>query len=221
MTSIINKETIPLDFTRRWLSFLDYNSGSLLLSQTNPKSNIVVGVPHHGPYRFSRMLCDRNADENAGYLGAYLFEKLDCSLIIANRYFCDPNKDETTDYCKFIAKTDPDMLVEVHGHGGTKAVYDIEISSGEFDKEYSKKFAKKLAKKMKHHPELKKYTISGDYDKIYYTAQFSLTVTDKRWHTLHIELPRTLRKTNDSIYPPAKGFQLMDLIVETLKEQMN
>jgi hypothetical protein len=214
-----NEGSLPEIIPSHWREFLRYQAGSLLLAETREGNPIVVGVPHHGFHGFTKMLCDRNADENAGYLGCYLAKKLNSSIIVANRYFYDPNKFETSDYFKFIESVMPDLVIEIHGHGARNALYDIEISSGPLEEEYARIFAEKLQKKMQVSQSLMNYTISGDYHEIYFTAQYSYTVTDTRWHTLHIELPPSLRKTQLSEYPPAKGFQLMDMIAEIIKDE--
>ncbi|MCF7919527.1 MAG: hypothetical protein K9N06_06415 [Candidatus Cloacimonetes bacterium] len=219
MTLNTDKNSLPEVIDNSWREFLGFHDGSLLLSKRNAASKIVVGVPHHGPRSYSRMLCDRSADENAGYIGCYLAEILPASLIVANRYFFDPNKSESSDYFKFIKAGLPNLLIEIHGHGARNAVYDIEISSGPEDEDYAKAFSQSLSHKMKKSPDLKKFSISGNYNKIYFTAQYSCTVTDSRWHTLHIELPPALRKQPDSPYPPAAGFHLMDMIAELINSQ--
>ena len=199
-------------FDSKWLTYLGDKFNPLLLTDIVPGSNIIVAVPHHAPRGVSRMLCDRNADENAGYLGSYLAQELNCSCIIASRYFFDPNKEEGSDYCRFIESLHPDLVIEIHGHGSRNALFDIEISSGPHDPEYAKKFGEQLMAAVKETPDLADLSISGDYQEIWFTAQFSKTVTDKRWNTLHIELPRSLRIDPDSSLPPQRGFELMDLI---------
>lgn len=206
-------------FNSKWTTYLGDKFNPLLLTDIVSGSKIVVGVPHHAPRGILRMLCDRNADENAGYLGSYLAQELKCSCIIANRYFFDPNKERGSDYFRFIENLNPDLVIEIHGHGSRNAVYDIEISSGPHDPEYAKKFAEALTDFTVNETQLGELSISGDYQKIYFTAQFSETVTDNRWHTLHIELPRSIRIDPDSSLPPQKGFLLMDILsrIITLK----
>lgn len=201
---------------KKWLELLTGNTSPLLLTQIVPDSRIVIGCPHHASKGLPRMLCDRNADENAGYLACYLAKKLNCSLIIANRYFFDPNKSVGSDYFCFIKNLHPELLIEIHGHGNRSANYDVEISSGPFQPEYARDFAEKLSSLTAQDKHLDHYSISGDYNKIYFTAQFSVTITDKRWNSLHIELPPDLRKSNDSLIPPEKGFLFMDYIAESL-----
>ena len=203
-------------FNDKWKTYLSDKFNPLLLTDIVSDSKIVVGVPHHAPRGISRMLCDRNADENAGYLGSYLAQELNCSCIIASRYFFDPNKEKGSDYFRFIENLNPDLVIEVHGHGSRNAAFDVEISSGPYDPEYAKGFAENLLKKTSAIDQLANLSISGDYQKIYFTAQYSETVTDKRWHTLHIELPRSLRINPDSNLPPQIGFTLMELIKDLL-----
>ncbi|MCF7911188.1 MAG: hypothetical protein K9M99_01565 [Candidatus Cloacimonetes bacterium] len=203
-------------FNYKWANYLSDKLNPLLLTDIVSDSNIVVAVPHHAPRGILRMLCDRNADENAGFLGSYLAQELQCSCIIASRYFFDPNKEEGSDYFRFIESMNPDLVIEVHGHGSRNAAFDIEISSGPYNPEFGKVFAEKLLAETSKVPELAHLTISGDYEKIYFTAQYSKTVTDKRWNTLHIELPRSMRINHDSSLPPQIGFSLMDIITRII-----
>lgn len=204
-----------------WLQILMQREGSLLLSKKNQDSRITIGVPHHAPRGISRMLCDRNADENVGYLGCYLALKLSASFISACHYYIDPNKQDFTDYSRFIASCAPKLHIEIHGHGNRSAKYDIEISSGPEDMDFAKIFSEKLNIRMKDDDELNGLSVSGDYSKIYFTAQYSVTVTDPRWHTLHIELPPLLRKDGNNPYPPSAGFRLMDIITDLIKDSYN
>jgi hypothetical protein len=203
-------------FNYKWANYLGDKLNPLLLTDIVSGSNIVIAVPHHAPRGISRMLCDRNADENAGYLGCYLAQELKCSCIIASRYFFDPNKETGSDYFRFIENLNPELVIEVHGHGSQKARFDIEISSGPHNPEFAKSFVEKLLAETSQVPELAHLTISGDYEEIYFTAQYSKTVTDERWNTLHIELPRSMRINHDSNLPPQSGFLLMELIKKIL-----
>ena len=203
-------------FHYKWAHYLNDKLNPLLLTDIVSGSNIVVAVPHHAPRGITRMLCDRNADENAGYLGCYLAQELKCSCIIASRYFFDPNKETGSDYFRFIEKLNPDLVIEIHGHGSKKANFDIEISSGPDDPDYADDFSQKLLVKTEKVPELAELSISGDYQEIYFTAQYSKTVTDERWHTLHIELPRSLRINPDSSLPPQIGISLMEIICKLI-----
>lgn len=227
MTSNTRSNKIPAklsSFAKRhpqWMNFLAFREGAALFSQKAKNSRIMVAVPHHAPRGISRMTCDRNADENAGYLGCYLADKLDASLIVACNYFHDPNKFDYSDYFRFIEENRPELLIEIHGHGARSAIYDVEISSGPYDNKFGENFANLLIDDTKTDEILEKLTVSGDYSKIYFTAQYSITITDNRWHSLHIELPPNIRKNGDSAYPPETGYKLMDHICAVLKDEEN
>lgn len=72
-------------------------------------------------------------DENTGYIGSYIEDKLGCSLLCACNYFIDPNKnhnDNYSDYYMALQKCNPRYLIEIHGHGMVHGGDDIEISCG-------------------------------------------------------------------------------------------
>jgi hypothetical protein len=203
---------------QHWLNLLSYKFSPLLLSEIVPASSIIVAAPHHAPKGSKKMFCDRNADENAGFLAAWLAQILNCSCLIASRYFFDPNKSMDSDYFKFIEKINPELVIEIHGHGAKLANYDIEISAGPQLPLFAKGFAQKLLNLTKKDALLKAYSISGDYHKIYYTAQYSLSITDDRWKSLHIELPPKLRRSPDYDLPPPAGFLLMEYIAQIVRQ---
>jgi hypothetical protein len=108
---------------------------------------MVVAVPHHAPAGKDTLPCleHQEADENAGFLGWDLAERLGCSCIIACNYPVDSNKYFRSDYAMQIAAWNPKVLVEIHGHNGKKARSNIEISSGGGE---NAGFAKALAGKL-------------------------------------------------------------------------
>jgi hypothetical protein len=211
---------MPTDSYQNYISLLSplKSPHPLLITDIAPESRIVVAAPHHAVKGIPKMLCNRNADENAGCLALYLAQILKCSYIIANRYFIDPNKENHTDYFRFIEFLNPKLVIEIHGHGNRKAAFDIEVSSGPLDQQFARDFATHLAPLIDNSPELKYLSLSGDYQNIYYTAQYSLTITDDRWHSLHIELPPDIRKSPASQEPPQKGFLLMDKIAQIVRK---
>jgi hypothetical protein len=200
---------------------LESTSTSLLIEERRI-TDIVIGVPHHAPAGVEKLPCGRVSDENAGFLGRYIAEKLDCCSIIACNYTMDVNKCSGRDYAVQIAKWQPKVLVEIHGHGGKKAKYHIEISSGskEENKEYSMPLAKKLSDKHLKDDQQKEISICGDYGKIYFKAKDTATIRDGRWRAFHIELPPKLRIPGDDKRgkPPRLGYQFCDCLVEVLKE---
>ena len=124
---------------------LESTEPSLLIIEERRRKDIVVGVPHHAPAGIPKLPCPDHpdSDENAGFLGRYIAERLKCCSIIACNYPVDVNKFFRTDYTMQIASWNPKVLIEIHGHGGKNAKSDIEISSGsssqrQFFKVYSR-----------------------------------------------------------------------------------
>jgi hypothetical protein len=86
------------------------------------------------------------------------------------------------------------ILVEIHGHGGKSARFDTEISSGsEEQNKWSLELAKRLEFKLGGVEALQKYTISGNFNEIYFKAQNTLSITTNDWISFHIELPKSIR----------------------------
>ena len=126
---------------------LESTEPSLLIIEERKRKDIIVGVPHHAPAGISKLPCPEHpdADENAGFIGRYVAEKLNCCSLIACNYTTDVNKFFRTDYTMQIARWNPKVLIEIHGHGAVKAKTDIEISSGSSSND---KFSKELAEKL-------------------------------------------------------------------------
>jgi hypothetical protein len=176
---------------------------NLLILQGN-EQRVVIGVPHHAPLGISELPCPehRDADENTGFLGAEVARLLDCNYIIACNATQDPNKNKETEYSQQILSWKPSILVEIHGHGGRFAKFDIEISSGSAGRnKWSLGLEERLKNKMNTEPLLKDFTVSGDFNKIYFKAAKSYTITTPEWVALHIELPKKIRETPE-IYLP-------------------
>jgi hypothetical protein len=204
-------------------SMLAFTAASLLILEERRRKDIVVGVPHHAPGGMLRLPCPEHkiSDENAGFLGRYIAEKLDACSVIACNYRIDANKDSNSDYSRQIARWNPRFLVEIHGHSGTKAKSDIEISSGSLEMEgFSKDLAARLSEKFLKIPALKKLSVCGDFEKIYFKAKGSVTISDGPWVSFHIELPRDLRRPEkgNTGKPPSLGYRFSDCLVESLNE---
>ena len=160
-------------------------------------TDVMIGVPHHAPLGVQNLPCESHptSDENTGFIGFRLAQLLDCPCVIAGNYFIDPNKYKSSDYFKKIEAITPKFLIEIHGHAGQSAHFDIEISSGSQDKSIlSEKFAGQLSSAFSGHPSLCNYTISGDFDQIHFRATKSLTINTDQWTAFHIELPQKLRE---------------------------
>jgi hypothetical protein len=204
-------------------SLLEITELSLLLIEDRPKKNIVVGVPHHAPAGKETLPCleHQEADENTGFLGYYLAERLRCCSVIACNYPVDSNKFFRSDYSMQIAAWNPKVLVEIHGHNGKKARSNIEISSGAGGTAgFAKALADRLAGAFSGSDALRKFTVSGDYEQIYYKAGAAVTINDGRWVGYHIELPLNLRKMIEGLEgrPPRAGYEFCDVLAEALRQ---
>ena len=196
---------------------LETTEPSILIIEERKHKDIVIGVPHHAPAGKTTRPCPnhRDSDENAGFLGRYLAERLDCCSVIACNYPFDVNKALCSDYAVQIAQWNPKVLIEIHGHGGGKAKFHIEISSGSATNEnYSKSLADLLGVEFQKDTLLQKYKIGGEYSAIYFKASDSATITDSRWISYHIELPSDFRKPQVGVTgkPPSLGYQFCTLL---------
>ena len=197
---------------------LECRDKSILIAEEKTHGKIVVAVPHHSSLGNTKLPCEfhRCSDENAGFLGYYLACLLNCHSIIACNYYIDPNKFKESDYFKRINSWNPNILVEIHGHSGKSSKFDIEISSGSEERNrWSLELAKKLRLKLAEYDLLKQYTISGDYNIIYYKASKSKTIITKNWIPFHIELPKSIRSSE----PQYKLF--CEVLAEILLEILN
>lgn len=188
---------------------------SILAMEERGRNGFVVAVPHHAPLGVENLPCAEHtvSDENAGFLGAYTARLLDCPFIVACNYFIDANKDTTTDYFKKITSWEPTVLVELHGHGGGKAYYDIEISCGSAHRNaWSKKLATSVREKMTHQKDFNGFDISGDFNHIYFTATRSVSINTDRWLAFHLEIPSQIR-SHASLYRP-----FCEMLAVSLKE---
>lgn len=167
---------------------------------TGDIKDVVIGVPHHAPLGVAALPCKEHpvADENSGFIGYEVAKLINCNSLIACNSFVDPNKKEDTDYCKKLISWSPKILIEIHGHGGVKANFDIEISSGTLRRTFwSTEMAAKLLMELSHTQVLKKYTVSGNFDAIYFKAKNSFTIPTNKWVAFHIELPKEIRQSKD------------------------
>lgn len=202
---------------------LESTEPSLLIIEERKRKDIIVGVPHHAPAGTPTLPCREHevADENAGFIGRNLAERLNCCSIIACNYTTDVNKYLRSDYTMQIARWNPQVLIEIHGHGGKSAKFDIEISSGSSENDkFSTVLAEKLLTIFAPIADLKKFSISGEYDKIYFKAKKAITITDGKWLPYHIELPAEIRKPeNCKTGKPAKiGYKFCELLANVVQE---
>jgi len=178
-------------------TFLNDPVNSYLIYIPGKNTNVMIGVPHHAPLGVQHLPCESHptSDENTGFIGYRLAQMLDCPCLIAGNYFIDPNKYKSSDYFKKIEEISPRFLIEIHGHAGQSAHFDIEISSGSLDKSaLSEKIADQLSIAFSKYPMLRNYTISGNFVQIHFRATKSLTINTDQWTAFHIELPQKLRE---------------------------
>ena len=179
------------------LATLQSTRPSLLIIEERSRSDIVIGVPHHAPAGTPHMPCPEHSDsdENAGFLGRRLADRLDCHSIIACNATIDPNKYLDSDYSRQIADWRPRILIEIHGHGKVRSPYDVEISCGSIDHTaHSEALAAAIQLRISGQKEFADLTVCGRFSDIYFKATKTLTITDTRWLAYHIELSSRLRK---------------------------
>jgi len=196
-------------------NILKDDENSILLFIPGNDNEIVVGVPHHAPQGVLELPNEEHpvSDENAGFVGAALAGLLHCPAIIACNYFMDANKHKSSDYYKRIQSLEPKLLTEIHGHSRNKARFDIEISSGSLEKNsWSQNLAGRLSEKLGKEPLLQGYTVSGDFNEIYFKATRSLSITSSAWIAFHIELPRPIRASRHQY------LLFCELLAEALRE---
>ena len=181
-------------------AILDDPENSILLITPGENRDVVIGAPHHAPLGVPELPCADHSmsDENAGLIGYHLSRLLNCRSIIACNYFRDANKDPGSDYCRRILSWKPKMLVEIHGHCSNKVYADIEISSGTSARnDWSLQMAVRLRSELAEIPSLQEYTVSGDFNKIYFKASRSFTIISDEWLPFHVELPWPIRKSQE------------------------
>jgi hypothetical protein len=185
--------------------YLESSDTSMLIAEEKETSRVMIAVPHHAPLGTTLLRCKdtkRGADENAGFVGYHTARIMNCSYIIACNYFIDPNKNTDTDYFKMIQSVNPLFLVEIHGHGKRSAKFDIEISSGNAERnKWSGEMSNRLKSKLSKFNSFNNYTISGDFNKIYFKATNSASITTDKWIPFHIELPKSIRARKSEYFP--------------------
>jgi hypothetical protein len=201
---------------------LESTQPSLLIIEKRTRQDIVIGVPHHAPAGVPRLRCPepRPSDENAGFIGRHLAEQLDCCSVIACNYTIDANKYLRSDYTMQIAAWNPVVLIEIHGHGKTKSKYDVEISCGAAElTAYSETLAAALLNKLADDAELAEVSVCGRFADLYFKATETLTITDARWTSYHIELSPRLRKPETAITgnPSAFAYRFCDHLAAVVK----
>lgn len=200
-------------------------TSAYLISKTGKNKHIVIGVPHHAPFGYPLLptAIPRPADENAGYLGLELARQLECSYVIACNYSFDVNKFWTSDYSRIIKNWQPRILIEIHGHGGNSAFYDVEISAGGLQRnEISKYLAHQLLESVSEHETLSELSISGDFPEIYFQATMTKTINTDKWIALHIELPLEIRRPapGSNKKPSPLGYEFISKLAAALRQTM-
>ena len=203
---------------------LESTEQSLLIIEKRSRRDIVVGVPHHAPAGVSQLPCrePRAADENAGFIGRHLAEKLDCCSVIACNYTIDANKHVRSDYTMQIAEWNPAVLIEIHGHGKQKSKNDVEISCGSSELTfYSEELAASICVRLADDSELAGIAVCGRFPDLIYKATNTLTITDGRWLAYHIELSPRLRKpeAGQTGKPTALAYRFCEHVAAVLREK--
>ncbi len=204
-------------------SMLESTRPSLLIIETRKRSDLVVGVPHHAPAGTPYLPCTEHSDsdENTGFVGRYLADRLDCCSIIACNATIDANKHLNSDYTMHIAKWRPRVLVEIHGHGKVRSKFDVEISCGSAAyTAYSEALATAIDRKRLEDADLAGVLVCGRFADVYFKATKTLTITDPRWLAYHIELSPRLRKpeAGQTGKPTALAYRFCDHLAAALKE---
>jgi hypothetical protein len=202
---------------------LESTQPSRLIVETRKRADIVVGMPHHAPAGTPCLPCAEHSDsdENTGFVGRHLADRLECCSIIACNAIIDPNKHLHSEYTQQIEKWRPRILVEIHGHGKVRSKFDVEISCGSADfSAYSEALAEVIDRKRLADADLADVSVCGRFADIYFKATKTLTITDPRWLAYHIELSPRLRKpeTGQTGKPTALAYRFCDYLAAALNE---
>jgi hypothetical protein len=205
-------------------SMLESTQASRLIIETRKRVDLVVGVPHHAPAGTPYLPCAEHSDsdENTGFVGRYLADRLDCCSIIACNTTIDANKHLNSDYTMRIAQWRPGVLIEIHGHGKVRSRHDVEISCGSAEfTTYSEDLATAINRKRAADPAFADVSVCGRFSDIYFKATKTLTITDTRWLAYHIELSPRLRKPERGRtgLPTALAYRFCDYLAAALVEK--
>lgn len=203
---------------------LESTEQSLLIKEERSRSDIVVGVPHHAPAGTPSLPCPehKDSDENVGFIGRRLAERLDCCSVIACNATIDPNKHLDSNYSLQIAAWHPRVLIEIHGHGKVRTPYDVEISCGSADfNDYSEVLAAGVNRRLSADERFADVSVSGRFQDLYFRATKTLTITDTRWLAYHIELSSRLRKPAVGLTgkPTQFAYRFCDHLAAALSEK--
>lgn len=198
---------------------LKNNKYQINIAEFNENSKILISGPHHAS-KLNKYLKHNTqhitSDENIGYLVKYLANKLQSSFYLCNNFVFDVNKYDS-DYIKYIALVNPNILIEIHGHSGEHSRNDIEISCGNRDNNiYSYALAKFLENKFNDNT-FYNLKVEGDYNKIHYKASKTISINTTNYIAFHIELSYKMRRAWFLNKPPKKGYLFCDYLIEGLK----
>ena len=197
---------------------------SLLIIENRTRYDFVVGVPHHAPAGVPNLPCPEHSDsdENTGFIGRHIAEQLDCCSVIACNSIIDPNKHLGSDYAMQIAAWGPNVLIEIHGHGKVRSKYDVEISCGSIEHtRYSEDMAATVNRNLVEDADFEDVSVCGRFVDLYFRATKTLTITDARWLSYHIELSPRLRKPGNGLAgrPTAFAYRFADHLAAALFEK--
>jgi hypothetical protein len=198
---------------------------SLLIIEKRSRSDIVIGVPHHAPAGMSTLPNPEHpdSDENAGFIGRHLAERLDCCSVIACNSTIDVNKHLDSEYAMRIIRWNPDILIEIHGHGKVRSKYDVEVSCGTVDQTGdSEALAAAINHEISKDAKLANVSVCGCFKEIYFKATKTLTITDPRWRAYHIELSSMLRKPGNGLpgKPTALAYRFCEYLADVLRARL-
>jgi hypothetical protein len=203
---------------------LESTEQQYLIVERRTRTDIVVGVPHHAPAGVPVLPCPEHSDsdENTGFIGRYLAERLDCCSVIACNAAIDPNKRLNSEYTMQIAGWSPRVLIEIHGHGKVRSPYDVEISCGSAKfTACSEALAAGVNRRLSAEAGFADVSVCGRFQDIYFRATKTLTITDARWLAYHIELSSRLRKPVAGLTgkPTPFAYRFCDHLAAALSEK--
>jgi hypothetical protein len=207
------------------MAMLASTQTGLLISEKRARTDLVIGVPHHAPAGTPTLPCQEHpdSDENTGFMGRHLAQRLDCCSVIACNATIDVNKHLGSDYARQIIAWKPSVLIEIHGHGKVRSRYDVEISCGSAGQtSFSEALAAEMTHRLSKDPDLADLSVCGRFADIYFRATKTLTITDPRWQAYHVELAPRLRKPGrDGLAgkPTALAYRFCDHLADVLRSK--
>ena len=112
-------------------------------------------------------------------------------------------------------------ILEIHGHGGQSAKFDIEVSCGSAGREpLAIRFAGALARDLADDPTLSALSVSGEFARVYFRATQAATMQSPLWQGLHVELPLAVRKRPETRGLPAEGRRIAGYLASAMRRTL-